>query len=76
MAHGLGEFAANVAGDVEALSVVDRVHDDEGVDGADPGGRNVGAVVHAGGVVHFKTEVRLQEAVFLDPLAIDSWNVP
>ena len=76
MAHGLGEFAADVAGDFEALSIVDGVHDDEGVDGADPGGGNVSAVVHAGGVVHFKPEVRLQEAVFLDPLAIGGWNVP
>ena len=75
LSHCLGELAANVQCDVEALSVVDGVHDDEGVDRADPAGGNVSAVVHSRAVVDFKPELGLKKDIFFYPFAVGGWNM-
>ena len=75
LAHRFGQLGANQQRDVEALAVVDGVHDDEGVDRADPARRNVGSVVHSRTVVHFKPELRLQKNVGFYPFAVGSRDV-
>ena len=75
LAHRFGQLGANQQRDVEAVAVVDCVHDDEGVDRADPARRNVGTVVHSGTVVHFKPEFGLEKNVGFNPFAVGCRDV-